>query len=304
MKHIVLEVDGSEGKRLDSYISSKESSISRSYIQKLISEGYVEVSGKVEKSSYKIRGGDRIDIYLPQIIIPDIKPEHIDLDIVYEDNDLILVNKPKNMVVHPAIGHSEGTLVNALLYRCKDNLSGINGILRPGIVHRIDKDTTGILVVCKNDHSHNFIANQLRKHSITRRYHAIVNDVIKNDTGIIDLNISRHPIDRKKFAVVDEHNGKRAVTKYKVLDRYKNYTYIECELETGRTHQIRVHMSHIKHPILGDYVYGRAKCNYKLEGQCLHAMTLGFIHPRTHKYMEFSAELPKYFADLLSILPR
>ena len=222
----------------------------------------------------------------------------MDLDIVYEDEDVILVNKPKGMVVHPAPGHTTDTLVNGLLYHCKDNLSGINGVARPGIVHRIDRDTTGILIVCKNDMSHNSIAAQLKEHSINRRYRALVHGNLKEDTGTIEGPIGRHPIDRKKMSI-NEKNGKPAVTHYTVLERFGNYTLIECKLETGRTHQIRVHMTSIGHPLVGDEVYGPAKCPFKLQGQCLHAMVLGFVHPRTGEYMEFSADLPAYFEDLL-----
>jgi 23S rRNA pseudouridine1911/1915/1917 synthase len=230
-----------------------------------------------------------------------ILPENIPLDILYEDDDIIVVNKPKRMVVHPAPGHYTGTLVNALLYHCKDSLSGINGVIRPGIVHRIDQDTTGAIVVCKNDFSHQYIADQLRRHSITRTYHAIVLNHVKED-GTVEGNIGRHPVDRKKMAI-HVPNGKEAVTHYRVLDELnRKYTYIECKLETGRTHQIRVHMASIGHPVLGDTVYGPAKSPFRLTGQTLHAKTLGFIHPTTKEYMEFEAPLPEYFQKLLQTL--
>lgn len=232
-----------------------------------------------------------------------MEPQDIPLDILYEDEDLIVVNKPKGMVVHPSAGHYTDTLVNALLYHCKDQLSGINGMMRPGIVHRIDQNTTGSLVVCKNDFAHNSLAEQLKDHSITRRYRAIVHGVLKEEEGTIDQPIGRHPIDRKKMAI-NLKNGKRAITHYRVLERFQKFTYIECELETGRTHQIRVHMSSIQHPILGDDVYGPSKCPYHLQGQTLHAMVLGFIHPRTGAYLEVTAPLPLYFEELLSKLRR
>lgn len=223
------------------------------------------------------------------------------MDILYEDSDVIVVNKPKGMVVHPSAGHYSGTLVNGLMFHCRDSLSGINGVLRPGIVHRIDMDTTGALIVCKNDKAHEFIAAQLKEHSITRRYRAIVNGIIREDEGTVDAPIGRHPIERKKMAV-NEKNGKTAVTHYRVLERFAGYTYIECRLETGRTHQIRVHMASIRHPLLGDAVYGPARCPFKLQGQVLHAMVIGFIHPTTGTYMEFTAPLPDYFEKLLEKL--
>ena len=229
----------------------------------------------------------------------NVEPENIPLDILYEDDDLLVVNKPKGMVVHPAAGHSSGTLVNAVLYHCRGNLSGINGVLRPGIVHRIDMDTTGALVICKSDFAHQSLAEQLSVHSITRKYRAIVHGNLKEDEGTVRGAIGRHPTDRKKMAI-NERNGKPAVTHYRVLERFGNYTYIECQLETGRTHQIRVHMASIAHPLLGDAVYGPKKCPVKnLQGQTLHAMVLGFIHPRTGAYMEFEAPLPEYFSNLL-----
>ncbi len=241
-----------------------------------------------------------------QAIIPPVKelevhPEQIPLDILYEDDSLLIVNKPKGMVVHPSAGHESGTLVNAVLYHCKESLSGINGIMRPGIVHRIDRDTTGALVVCKNDNAHLKIAEQMKAHSVTRRYFGIVKGVVKQDIGTVEGDIGRHPIDRKKMAV-NVANGKHAVTHYKVLQRFSEHTYVEFELETGRTHQIRVHMASIGHPLLGDEVYGNGKSLWKLQGQTLHAATIGFIHPATGNYLEVTAPLPEYFASLLSQL--
>ena len=240
-------------------------------------------------------------LYL-EAVEPEILAENIPLDILYEDRDVILVNKPKGMVVHPAAGHYTGTLVNALMYHCREDLSGINGVLRPGIVHRIDMDTTGVLIACKNDQAHNSIAAQLKEHSITRRYQAIVHGVVKEDEGVVDAPIGRHPQDRKKMCI-NHQNGKSAVTHYRVLKRFSGFTHIECRLETGRTHQIRVHMASLGHPLLGDLVYGPARCPYKLQGQTLHAGILGFIHPTTGAYMEFTAPLPEYFKHLLEVLP-
>lgn len=290
------------GIRIDRFLSEQLPDHSRSYIQKLIKDGQVSIEGKAVKSNYKITGSEEIALLIPDQVIPDILPEDIPLDILYEDQDLIVINKPKGMVVHPAAGHYSGTLVNALMYHCKDDLSGINGVMRPGIVHRIDRNTTGSLLVCKNDFAHNAIAEQLKVHSITRRYRAIVHGNLKDDQGTVDAPIGRHPIDRKKMAI-EPRNGRDAITHYRVLERFGNYTYIECQLETGRTHQIRVHMSSIHHPIVGDDVYGPAKCPFSgLQGQTLHAQVLGFIHPRTGKYMEFSAPLPEYFENLLTKL--
>ena len=284
-------------KRIDLFLAGNLESFSRSYIQDLIKKGKATISGKVVKANYRLREGDSVVLSIPKPKPLEILPENIPLDILYEDDDVILVNKPKGMVVHPAAGHYGDTLVNALLYHCKDNLSGINGVLRPGIVHRIDMDTTGVIIVCKNDMAHQHIAEQLANHSITRKYVAIVTGNIKEDEGVIDAAIARSKSDRKKMAV--DENGKRAVTHYKVLERLNGYTYIECVLETGRTHQIRVHMSYIHHPLLGDEVYG-GKSGMKLQGQCLHAMVLGFIHPRTNEYMEFSAPIPEYFNEILN----
>ncbi len=275
--------------------------ITRSYLQKLLKDGSVQMNGKPVKASTKTAVGAVIALAIPEPEEPEILPENIPLDILYEDSDVILINKPKNMVVHPAAGHYTGTLVNALMYHCRGDLSGINGVLRPGIVHRIDKDTTGVLIVCKNDRAHNALAEQLKEHSITRKYRAIVCGNLKEDEGTVDAPLGRHPQDRKKMAIV-RSGGKRAVTHYRVLERFGNDTYIECQLETGRTHQIRVHMASLGHPLLGDEIYGRAKSPFKLEGQTLHAMVLGFIHPTTGEYMEFEAPLPEYFEKLLEKL--
>lgn len=287
-----------KGTRLDKALSDYLDGVSRSYLQKLIKEGYVTVNDRPEKASFKLNVQDRVMVTLPDEEPVDILPEDIPLDILYEDPELLVVNKPKGMVVHPSAGHSSGTLVNALLYHCSGQLSGINGVQRPGIVHRIDKDTTGALVVCKTDLAHQSLAAQLKEHSITRRYRAVVHHNIREDEGTVDAPIGRHPVDRKKMAV-NYRNGKRAVTHYRVLERFGDYTYIECRLETGRTHQIRVHMSHIGHPLLGDELYGPAKCPFRLQGQCLHAMVLGFLHPVTGEYLEFTAPLPEYFEQLL-----
>jgi len=288
-----------EEERVDKCIAALIDSLSRSFIQKMIKEGRVCINGLPVKASYQVKAGDDLSFLLPKAQEPDIEPEDIPLDILYEDSDVLVVNKPKDMVVHPAAGHYSHTLVNAVLYHCRGQLSGINGVLRPGIVHRIDMDTTGALVICKSDFAHQSLAEQLSVHSITRKYRAIVHGNLKEDEGTVRGAIGRHPTDRKKMAI-NERNGKPAVTHYRVLERFGNYTYIECQLETGRTHQIRVHMASIGHPLLGDAVYGPKKCPVKnLQGQTLHAMVLGFIHPRTGAYMEFEAPLPEYFSNLL-----
>lgn len=288
--------------RLDKVLSSYLSDLSRTYIQKLISDGLVTLAGKKLKANFKVSTGQEIEVILPELETLKLLPEDIPLDILYEDMDVIVVNKPKNMVVHPAAGHYSGTLVNALLYHCKDSLSGINGIMRPGIVHRIDKDTTGALVICKNDYSHQMIASQLKEHSITRRYEAIVYQAFKELDGRIEGPIGRHPTERTKMAI-NYKNGKDAVTNYKVIENFgTNYAHVECRLETGRTHQIRVHMSSIHHPLLGDTIYGPTKDTFGLEGQTLHAKILGFIHPTTKKYMEFEAPTPEYFSNLIQKL--
>ncbi len=289
--------------RIDKYLSEQLEGISRSHIQKIIKAQNVKVFDEVCKANYKLIPGNIIFIDIPAPVELDVTPENIPLDIVYEDKDLIVINKPKQMVVHPAAGHYTGTLVNGLMYHCKDNLSGINGVLRPGIVHRIDMDTTGLLVVCKNDLSHICISDQLKCHSVKRCYHAIVHGVISEDEGEIKAPIGRDPNNRLRMTIA-KSGGKDATTHYRVLKRFKNFTYLECVLKTGRTHQIRVHMSSIGHPLLGDYVYGTSKSPYKLTGQTLHAKTLGFIHPSTKEFVFFDSELPEYFRHLLEILPK
>lgn len=290
------------GRRVDKVLSEYFSDYSRSFIRKLFDDDLILVNGKKSKPGYNIKSGDVLDISVPDPVDIQIVPEDIPLDIIYEDDDVILVNKPKGMVVHPAPGHYSGTLVNGLMYHFGDSLSGINGEIRPGIVHRIDMDTTGVLVVCKNDNAHRALSEQLHEHSITRKYYAIVHGNIAVDDGTVDAPIGRSPKDRKKMAV-NTKNGRRAVTHYHVLERFGGkYTYIECQLETGRTHQIRVHMASLGHPIVGDEVYGPKKCPFKLQGQTLHAGVLGFIHPSTGEYVEFTAELPDYFKRLISIL--
>lgn len=293
-----------EGERLDKFLSLIYPDTSRSFFQKLIKDSGVLVNEKAEKASYRMNFEDIVTIHFPDAVETTIEPEDIPLDILYEDEDLLIVNKPKGMVVHPSAGHYSGTLVNAIMYHCKDSLSGINGEIRPGIVHRIDMDTTGSLIVCKNDMSHVNIAEQIKVHSVNRIYEGIVYGNVKNDEGTIEGPIGRHPIERKKMAI-DEKNGKPAITHYKVLERFGNYTYMQFKLETGRTHQIRVHMSSIGHPLLGDNLYSNGKAPFKnLVGQTLHAKTIGFIHPSTNDYLEFSAPLPEYFENLLSQLKK
>ena len=301
MKEIRFEIEQEyDGTRIDRYISDNIDSLTRSYLQKMIKEGCVTANGKPVKPSYSLKAGDQIAFTLPESIEPNIEAEDISLDIIYEDEDLLIVNKPKDMVVHPAAGHYTGTLVNAVMFHGKGNLSGINGVMRPGIVHRIGKDPSGSLIICKNDLAHNGIAEQLKDHSIKRIYHAIVYGELTED-GTVDKPIGRDPKDRLKMAVVP--NGKSAVTHFHVLKQLKGYTYISCRLETGRTHQIRVHMASIGHPILGDDVYASGrKTSIKCQGQTLHAKTIGFTHPRTGEYMEFDTELPQYFQHLLKIL--
>jgi 23S rRNA pseudouridine1911/1915/1917 synthase len=290
-----------DDERLDKWMSLALPDLSRSYIQKCIKANEVLVNQQPKKASYRLKVDDEIVFSVPEAVEPAIEPENIPLSILYEDDDLLIVDKPKGMVVHPAPGHYSGTLVNAVLYYCKDNLSGINGVLRPGIVHRIDRDTTGSIVVCKNNQSHNCIAAQLKEHSITRKYRAIVHGVIEEEEGTVNAPIGRNTKDRKKMAV-DEKNGKPAITHYRVLKRFKEYTYIECQLETGRTHQIRVHMASIGHPLLGDEVYCSRKSPYHLTGQTLHAYVIGLIHPSTGKYLEITAPLPEYFEHLLNVI--
>ena len=294
-----------EDERIDKYMASLIDSLSRSFIQKMMKEQKVLVNNIPVKANYRLRAEDEICFTLPEAAEPDIEAENIPLDILYEDDDVLVVNKPKGMVVHPAAGHYSGTLVNAVMYHCRGSLSGINGVMRPGIVHRIDRDTTGILIICKNDNAHLSIAAQLKDHTIVRRYRAIVHGVIREEELCINSPVGRHPTDRKKMAA-GVRNGKEAVTHIKVLERFRAYTYIECRLETGRTHQIRVHMDSIGHPLLGDTVYGNRKYSlpYVLQGQTLHAMTLGFIHPVSGEYVETTAPLPDYFSHLLETLPR
>lgn len=287
--------------RLDAWLSSKMDGVSRTYIQKLVENGSVTVNGKSAKTNYKVRSEDRVTVQIPPAEKLNVTAEKIDLDILYEDEDIIVVNKPKGMVVHPAAGNYSGTLVNALLEHCKDSLSDINGIIRPGIVHRIDKDTTGILVVAKNNTAHEALSKKLKDHDIKRVYMAVVEGIIREESGKIDAPIGRHPVDRKKMTVSTK-NGRRAVTHFRVLERYKNATLIEVKLETGRTHQIRVHMSYIEHPLIGDGVYGRRRQHHEILGQALHARILGFVHPRSGEYMEFEVEPPEYFNQLISDL--
>lgn len=297
---IVEEVD--LGIRIDSLISFNIDSISRSYAQKLITDEMVLVNGKTVKSNYKVKNGDNIEVTVPEPQKIEVAAEDIDLDILYEDSEIIVINKSQGMVVHPAAGNYTGTLVNALIAHCKDSLSEINGVIRPGIVHRIDKDTSGVLVVAKNNRAHLSLSKQIKDHTVTRRYNAIVHGNIKEQGGTINMPIGRHPVERKKMAVVDEEKGRRAVTHFSVLERFGDYTLIEAKLETGRTHQIRVHMAYIKHPLLGDPVYGPKKGKFNLNGQVLHARVLGFIHPSKNTYMEFEAPLPEYFEALLKKL--
>lgn len=301
-QYTLVTETGINGIRLDKYLSDRlPDAITRSFLQKLIKEEQVTVDGRLQKANYKLKPEQTIQITIPPAEETAILPEDIPLDILYEDNDLLVVNKPKDMVVHPSAGHYTGTLVNAVMFHCKGSLSGINGEIRPGIVHRIDKDTTGSLIICKNDESHLKIAEQIKEHSVKRIYRGIVSGTLKESEGTVEGNIGRHPIDRKKMALVTK-GGKPAITHYRVLEQFKNAAYMEFRLETGRTHQIRVHMASIGHPLLGDTVYGNAKNPYKLNGQTLHAMTIGFIHPTTGEYLEVSAPIPEYFNALIKKL--
>lgn len=286
------------GVRIDKFLAEADGELTRSAIVKLIEEENITVNGAVPNKNLKLKAGDRVELFVPEPVLPEAKPENIPLDIVYEDDDLLVVNKPRGMVVHPAAGNPDGTLVNALLYHCGDSLSGINGVLRPGIVHRIDKDTSGLLIVAKNDFSHKLLAEQIKEHSFTRKYRAVVCGNIKDDEGTINAPIGRHPTERKKMAVTMK-NSREAVTHYKVLERFGKYTYVELTLETGRTHQIRVHMAYIGHPVAGDPVYGGKKYLASLNGQCLHAFFISFVHPRTGGTLTLSAPLPEYFSVFL-----
>ena len=292
-----------EDERLDVFLTDQFDSLSRSYIQKLTKEGHILVNGSIKKCGYSLRENDEIKLVIPASVTPSIEPENIPLDILFEDEDLLVVNKPKGMVVHPAAGHYSGTLVNAVMYHCKDSLSGINGIMRPGIVHRIDRDTSGSLIICKNDFAHNSIATQLKEHSAKRVYKGIVTGHLKDSDGIVDAPIGRDANDRKKMCVNPRSGlSKNAVTHYHVEEILNGYDYASFRLETGRTHQIRVHMASLNHPLLGDVVYGSSKDPYHTEGQVLHAEVIGFVHPRSNEYMEFTAPLPEYFVKLLEIL--
>lgn len=300
-RQVFIVDDQEEDTRLDLYLSNQMDQLSRSFIQKLIEQEKIKINGQGEKlKKYKVKENDVIEIEIPLPEKLDIQPENIPVPIIFEDDDVVIVDKPQEMVVHPAPGNYTGTLVNALLYHCK-TLSSINGIIRPGIVHRIDKDTSGLLMVAKNDKAHRCLAEQLKEHSIHRVYAAVVYGNIKEDRGTIDAPIGRHPVDRLKMAVTDR-NSKNAITHFEVLKRFGNYTLIEVKLETGRTHQIRVHMAYIQHPLVGDPVYGLKKEKFNLKGQALHAKELGFVHPSTGLYMEFKSPLPDYFHKLLQII--
>lgn len=300
MDIVEFYVDEDDNERLDAYLAKELDEVSRSYIQKLIKENLVYVNDKHMKSSYLVKEGDFIKVNLPEPKKLEIVPEDIPIDIVYEDKDVAIINKSQDMVVHPAPGNYTGTLVNALIFHI-DNLSSINGIIRPGIVHRLDKDTSGLLIIAKNDNAHRILSENLKERNIKRVYMALVHGVLSNDEGTINAPIGRHGTDRKKMAVTQK-NSKEAITHYKVLDRYNNYTLIEVKLETGRTHQIRVHMAHINHPVVGDPVYSKGKNEFGLDKQMLHAYKLGFLHPSTGEYMEFKTDLPEYFKNILNIL--
>ena len=300
MEEITLFFDADDVQRVDAFVSS-QLDLTRSHVSKLLSDGNITVNKKTVQKSAKLKRGDEVLVILPEPEPLDVLPENIPLDIVYEDDYLLVVNKPKGMVVHPAAGNYTGTLVNALLWHCKDNLSGINGVMRPGIVHRIDKDTSGLLMVAKNDIAHNFLSEQIKEHSFVREYETVVHGVIKQDTGRIEAPIGRHPVKRKQMAVTAE-NSKPAITHFSVINRFEKFTHIRLKLETGRTHQIRVHMSYLGYAVAGDSVYGPKKCIESLGGQCLHAKKLGFIHPKTRQYMEFETPLPEYFTKFLETI--
>lgn len=298
MNNYILKVSEDEiNIRADVFVSKRIENLTRTHVQKLIDGKNILINNKPTKSSYKVTLGDEVNVIIPPAKEERILPENIPLDVVYEDNDIIIINKKRGMTVHPAVGNYTGTLVNAIMARCKDSLSGINGVIRPGIVHRIDKDTSGLLVVAKNDTAHLKLAHQLKEYKMDRIYIALVKGKVKNDSGIINAQIGRHPVHRKKMAVIA--NGRNAVTHYRVLERFDKYTLIEAKLETGRTHQIRVHMSHIGHPLVGDPVYGSDKGDLGFDGQALHAKTLGLVHPTTGEYMKFNSELPDYFKEAL-----
>ena len=301
METLTVRVEEEVGVRIDKFLAEYRPDLSRAYIQKLIKTNCVLINNAVIKTNYRLAAGDIVSLSVPELVEAEILPEDIPLDILYEDEDIIVINKPKGMVVHPAPGHYSGTLVNALMYYCKDDLSGINGVMRPGIIHRIDKDTTGSVLVCKNDFAHRILAKQFKEHSLDRVYHAIVKGNLKDDVGTIETTIGRHPRERKKMST-NVPNGRNAITHYKILKRFDKYTYVACSLETGRTHQIRVHMASIGHPILGDTVYGSEKQPYQTAGQVLHAKKLGIKHPRTEEYLEIDAPLPEYFTSLLQKL--
>ena len=297
MKTLNYIYDDGESRRLDVFLA-ENAELTRSYAATLIEDGFVTVNGKAVAKNTKLKTGDRVDITIPDPQEYTVEPENIPLDIVYEDEHLLVVNKPKDMVVHPAAGNYSGTLVNAILYHCGDSLSGINGVMRPGILHRIDKNTSGLLLVAKNDNAHLFLSEQIKEHSLTREYEAVVYGNLKNDVGTVDAPIARHPVKRKQMAIVA--GGKAAVTHYTVLERFGNFTHVRLRLQTGRTHQIRVHMASLGHPVAGDDVYGPHKVITKLGGQCLHARKIGFIHPESREYLEFASELPEYFTKFLN----
>ncbi|MGN0487590.1 MAG: RluA family pseudouridine synthase [Acutalibacteraceae bacterium] len=296
--HIIHAGDDSAGERIDKFLSTGIDGMSRSAAQKLIDDGNVSVNSRVINKNYRVKTNDVIAVQIPQPRELEILAQNMPLEIPYEDEDLLVVNKPKGMVVHPAAGNYDGTLVNALLYHCHGSLSGINGVIRPGIVHRIDKDTSGLLIVAKNDFAHISLAEQIKAHSFTREYQSVVYGRFKNTEGVVDAPIGRHPVERKKMAVTPK-NSKNAVTHYHVISQYDDFTHLRLRLETGRTHQIRVHMAYIGHPVAGDPVYGPKKVIESLGGQCLHAGLIGFKHPRSGQYIEISSELPEYFTDFI-----
>ena len=304
MSELLIEVPQEfHGERIDKFLTVLVPDCSRNSIQKLIEQGNVTINGVSVNKKYKVNTDDEILVVTGELKPLDAEPENIPLDIVYEDDDLLVVNKPRGMVVHPAPGNYTGTLVNALLYHCKDSLSGINGVLRPGIVHRIDKDTSGLLIVAKNDKAHMGLAEQIKEHSFTREYNAVICGHLKDQEGTVNAPIGRNPKDRKKMCVTMQ-NSKNAVTHYSVIEEYNGYSHICLKLETGRTHQIRVHMAHLGHPVAGDLVYGHDKKSAELNGQCLHAIKIGFVHPIKNEYMEFSSDLPDYFKGFIDKVKR